>query len=430
MTATPADTHSRLAPSGASCWTVCTAQPSYCRANTDKIKDTDTDYSKEGVIAHDWNAKVLNGLADLSEVPDAFRPHVADYVAFAERLKEPGDVVFVESKVPLYYLPQDKGTVDYALVSEKRIYVLDYKHGAGVVVEARNNKQLAIYARSLIEELQSSGLYEFTPELLVTITIFQPRTHTGDKVKVWAVSLCDLVKFTDEIGRIAKLILDNETEANPWPVEFKPGDDTCQFCDAKKFCEARARWRAEPIPFDVLGTFTKEDIEDNALACLEPEQIARLVLNRKGIIKWLEEIAEGAQQRMETGEEIPGLKLVQGKEGNRAWVDEAAADTLVSKFLPAKERYTEPKLKSVAQMEKLLAPHEAEFSTRFKNRFAELVTRPAGGLTLVAADDPRPSAAVKATEVFTVVSGTAHTEVATPAGPSASGGVDESDPLA
>jgi len=420
MSAPVVDTHSRLAPSGASCWTVCTAQPSYVAAHRHLIKDTDTDYSKEGVAAHDWNAKVLNGLADLSEVPDTYRPHVADYVAFAERLKEPGDVVFVESKVPLFYLPEDKGTVDYALVSEKRIYVLDYKHGAGVVVEAKNNKQLAIYARSLIEDLQASGLYEFPADLLVTITIFQPRTHTGDKVKVWAVSLADLVKFTNEIGTIAAHIQGHEGEPTRYPVEFAPGDDTCQFCDAKKFCTARAKWRAEPIPFDVLGTFTKEDIEDHALPCLEPEQIARLVLNRKGLIKWLEEIAEGAQERMEAGEEIPGLKLVQGKEGNRAWVDEAAADTLVSKFLPAKERYTEPKLKSVAQIERLLAPHEAEFSTRFKNRLAELITRPAGGLTLVAADDPRPSAMVKPAEVFT--------NEETAAAPASA--QDEGDPLA
>jgi hypothetical protein len=397
--------HSDLSPSGASCWTVCTAQPSYVRANKDKIPaNDDTEYSKEGTAAHDWASKILLGLADLSEVPDDMRPHVAAYVALAERLKDKGDAVLVETKVPLFYRPEDRGTVDYALVSEKRLYILDLKYGAGVMVDAKNNKQLAIYARSLIVELESSGLHEFPADMLVTIAIFQPRAHTGDTTKLWALTVGDLVKFTDEIGTIAAHVQGNEAEPERYPVKFAPSDETCQFCKAKRICTKRKEWLAEPIPFDVCDTFTKEGLTetlaDNAPECLETEQIVALVKNRKAIQKWLDDVAEGAQARLEAGQEIPGLKLVQGKEGNRAWSDEEAADTLVSKFIPAGERYAPKQLLSVAQMEKLLKPHEAEFSTRFKNRLAELITRPAGKPTLVLEDDPRPSIAIKAETVF------------------------------
>ena len=77
---------------------------------------------------------------------------VGDYVALAERLGQSAETTVVEERVPLFYRPQDGGTVDFAAISQERVQILDLKYGKGVIVEAEENKQLAIYAKSLIDQ--------------------------------------------------------------------------------------------------------------------------------------------------------------------------------------------------------------------------------------------------------------------------------------
>ena len=163
------------------------------------IKDKGSVYADEGTQAHDWAEKVLSGRILIDEVPEDFRPHVAFYVNHCESLLKPGFTRYVESKVPLFYSPQDNGTMDFAAVSDDVVRVRDYKHGAGVLVDAVDNPQLAIYALSLIRDLHGSMLYEFHPATLVDIGIVQPRHHADNPIRLWVISLADLEKFCEEI---------------------------------------------------------------------------------------------------------------------------------------------------------------------------------------------------------------------------------------
>jgi len=414
--------HSKLAPSGASRWSECSASVPLIDSLTaqGKIKKSSSFWANEGAVAHDWAAKILDGKAKISDIQAGthetdgtkfdltedlaaeMRECVGGYVELAQRLKTPEDFfVGTEYKAPIFYLPEDMGTLDRVLVSEKRLQVLDLKYGRGVIVEAKQNKQLAIYARSVIEDLRGSGIHDFPEEMLVVLTIHQPRI--GDRgeltTKIWALTVKELYDFTDPIAATAQTIAGHMVEPEKYPVEFAPGDKTCQFCLAKGICGNRAEYMAEPIPFDVLGTFTDEDVADNAFECLEDSQLVQLITRKKEIIAWLNSLETDSQDRIESGVGIAGLKVVLGKEGNRAWSDATAADKLVAKFVPAKDRYTK-KLLSVAQMEKQLNPHKADFSTRFRNRLLELITRPTGKHVLTLETDERPSITVKATDTF------------------------------
>jgi hypothetical protein len=399
--------HSKLAPSAASRWTLCTLSVPLIEREQRNLPPDGSIYSVEGDIAHEWAKKINLGLADISEVPeeDGMREAVKVFTDLCERIQKPGDKVLVEKRVALFYAPKDGGTVDFAALSPDRIYVADYKHGAGVEVRAKENKQAAIYARSLVDEFEDSGLFEWDEETLVTIAIVQPRHHssTDEPVKLWSLSLKDLKEFTSPIGHIAKVIR-GEAPANGVKMVYHPSEETCRFCPAKGLCVARKEQLNEPLPFDVAKAFDDETpclrTGDNPATLLEPEQVAQIVLNKKEIISWLNDVEEAAQATIESGSaDFEGfLKVVRGREGNRSWVDEEAASNLLSKYITANERFTK-KLVSPTQAAKML-PKEEERSTRFNNRLEELISRPSGKPCLVPWTDKRESIVAKAEDHF------------------------------
>src|SRR5690606_21974618 len=110
---------------------------------------------------------------------------------------------------------------------------------------------------------------------------------------------------------------------------FDPQDGwggTCFFCPAKGFCEARAALMQTPLPFDATTVFDNEEEPEGEFGdgprwhcpeTLSPEQIAQIVKNKKAIESWLGDVKEYAENAISSGIPIPGLKLVEGKQGNR-----------------------------------------------------------------------------------------------------------------
>tara|TARA_R110002020_G_scaffold472424_1_gene700411 strand:+ start:7991 stop:9274 length:1284 start_codon:yes stop_codon:yes gene_type:complete len=399
------ETHSRLAPSSAKQWIGCTASIKFCQDNADRIpEDDESSFAQEGTIAHQWCSDILDGLCDISEVPEDMAPHVAAYVELAERLKTDKDSQFVEAKVPLFYKPEDTGTVDYALLSDERVYVLDLKYGQGVIVEAQGNPQLAIYAMSLIKDYET--LYDFTDETLVTMTIFQPRTRESSPMKIWSTTLGQLKEFCADITESAEIIKTADTDH----LAFAPSADACQWCSGKGICKARRDQHKDSLAKEAIDTLTDLEADgDNKLPdgqmilmpdfeALSELQVATIVQHAPEIKKWLNSVESEAHKALEEGIPNPHLKLVQGKMGNRAWKDEEEADTLIKGKLKADQRFTK-KLITLPQAEKLLKP--MELTTRFKNRFKELTFRAPAKPILALADDPREAIKVSAEEVLT-----------------------------
>ena len=327
--------HSILSPSSAKRWTTCTSSVGYIQGLTEEGKipeETTSVFAEEGTQAHEHASNILDGIEDLDDVPEGeMRDCVGAYVDLATRIGAKAEKVLVEERVPLFYRPEDGGTVDHAAISSDRVQITDLKYGKGVIVEAVDNPQLAIYAMSLIEHYKDE--FEFTEETLVVMTIFQPRTYEGNPIKLWSIKLGDLKVFLEDFQKVADRI-----DAK-MALEFAPSEDACQFCDAKGLCKAREKFSSNHIVkanikaaeqfTNIEGLKDGEKVTYPELDTLTDEQIAVVVEHGKSFEKWLKSVASEAKKRIEGGIPVAGLKVVDGKMGNRGWDNDEEADTLL-----------------------------------------------------------------------------------------------------
>jgi hypothetical protein len=386
--------------------------------------------SRLGTRAHDWAAKVLLGQCTLDDVPEAVHSGVKFYVEHCESLRVPGAEISVETSVPLFYYDHSDpnggnrtGTVDFKAVSDDLIEVSDYKNGSGELVSATDNTQLAIYGYSTVVDLQNTGLYDFGPATTVNIRIIQPNHREDAPIKTWSISLADLEQFCKPITYVATQIQEGFRRVDVWleknpdgdilanigeiapALKFAPGHKTCKWCDRKNWCSARAEWltscvsTADASGLDALAALpdlAKEEkkaepiVRVTKAGFVDDETLVAIYEKTKGIRLWLDDVEEYLTAQALSGAPVPGTKLVMGREGNRAWADEDAADAfLKNQRILEKDRYNF-KLKSPTQIEELLAEKLAS-STRTANLFKSHVTRSAAKPSLALASDKRPA---------------------------------------
>jgi hypothetical protein len=204
-------------------------------------------------------------------------------------------------------------------------------------------------------------------------------------------------------------------EAAPGLV-FHPeeGDGgSCRWCKVKSFCGKRLAASLDDLDTPVLNAEemlavmpdldkkeSKLPVDERValtaerlgLTSLGDDYLVRLYRAKKGITTFLDDIEEYLEARLLEGEEIEGTKLVAGREGNRAWANDEAADTfLAGQTISADDRYTR-KVISPSAAEKLLKGKD--LSKRAQTRFNELVTRSPARRVIALADDKR--SAIKA----------------------------------
>lgn len=449
--------HSPLSPSGSKTWKNCKIQPAFLAANADKllpiyvgrvlrltpylqsmpeeelkdcekeaiqiaasidsgelsIEDLTEDQrdaiarsegsvaSREGTRAHDFAAEILEGQKTLEDIPEEFRDDVGGYVSRCLAVVPKGVKPLVETRVSLFYAPQEGGTLDFAVVTNERVHIRDLKYGKGRLVSPVENEQLGIYALSLIRMLED--VYDFGPDTEVVMEIDQPRHHEADPANnSWTVTLSELESFCRDVEYAAIQIQEGRG------LDFHPGEDICFFCDAKSFCKAHEKWATENVAgnfkdlVDLLPDLSKEDRKKPAgdrLALrlaeldLDPKDDAwrvQLYRKTKAIKAMLDDNAEALEMEVLGGAKKEGVCLVMGRPGNRAWADESAADTfLTGQKISADDRYKK-KLISPTEAEKLLKDKLKKVK-RTATRFETLVTRSAPKKVLALADDKRPA---------------------------------------
>lgn len=446
------NTHARKAPSDSHRWTTCTSALAYERmfalatagsldrdekdelnvllgrfgvsfaeaAHSGYIADTGSSYANEGTEAHDWAEKVLLNQVKLMELPEKFRDPVGIYVQECRRLAQEseGFEPFIEAQVPLFYNTADTGTMDFGIASSKKVAVRDYKHGAGQFVDVEENSQLAIYAYSFMLWLEDEGYYTFDPDTEVEIGIVQPRHHQGPPVRIWTLSYHDLKLFCDNIQRIHDIVDSGEG------CEFAPGS-ACKWCGVKAFCAARLKSLTEGLPTleggneaDFLADMPYFDDRGSESAFqrkyADPEEriskyaedygiipVARMVAiykARKGIAAFIKDVEKHLTNLALSGTPAPGTKLVMGREGNTAWIDEAGADELLQYAgIPEESRHV-TKLVSVTQAKELLGDRINDkkkknplFDPQIFENWSNVIGRSPGKKTLALENDKRPA---------------------------------------
>jgi len=88
------------------------------------------------------------------------------------------------------------------------------------------------------------------------------------------------------------------------------------------------------------------------------------------IVAWMNAVKTRARELMLAGERVPGYKLVQGY-GHRKWQSEASVEEDFSDL--GDKIYAKPKLKSPAQLEKIVG----------KDKVADYAFKPKGDVKLV-----------------------------------------------
>lgn len=388
--------HSRLAPSSSKSWCNCTASVQFIRVNKDRLPpDRGSVYADEGTQAHTYAEQILNGTLADADLPDQFAP-VLEYTSRCKELANRwGGTILIEEKVPLFYLPEETGTVDFGLLCDNGLFIRDLKYGAGVEVHAEENEQLAIYAQSLVEDL--ALMYDINDNLPVSIGIVQPRYVGEDIEKLWTISVKDLREFTLKARESAALILLNESD----PVSFvrsggklvyAPSIEACRWCKGKALCKFRIDTALEAFTTDARIIDQFEDLDAEAplvlpsIEALTDKQIASALRHKETVTKFFEDAVELAQSRALNGKPVEGTKLVSGREGNKTWKDEDAAARGIDTMIPDDELYVRKIISPTKALVLIKKKVDKAQLAAFK---AEHVFRSPGKPIVALAEDPR-----------------------------------------
>lgn len=324
------------------------------------IENPTSIYAEEGTRAHDYAEKILKGKFDPKDLPKGMEC-VMQYVDICRTLQNRwGGEMWTETRVPLYYFPQERGTIDMALIGGDRLCITDYKHGMGVMVNVEQNPQLTNYAYSVIKHYDE--ILDCTPSDAVEIRIIQPRIRFGDTEKLWETTVGELAELAIPIKKTADLILGTlDRSRDALELTFCPTESNCQFCDLKPICPVRAKAMMAPLvdTEEIEMTFELMNPEPEkskliAASLLSPEQLFKIYQNADHIRKILAEVETTLTGLAMQGNAVEGTKLVMGRKGNRKWTSEKEAADKLLEFIEEDVIWEPQSLVSFATVEKLL----------------------------------------------------------------------------
>jgi len=264
--------------------------------------------------------------------------------------------------------PKLGGTADCVVwnAATRVLHIADYKHGAGILVNVFENKQLTYYALGALLTFP-----DFRPKE-VCITIVQPRCGSEEPVRSYTFATVDLLDFTADL-------LDAVAATEKPDAPLVPGEVQCQWCRAAQ---------ADKCPALKKQTSLVMADEFADLTVLPDESLERALAILPAVELRCKAIRELAYQKLMAGGSGFGYKLIP-KKGRRKFTDlDAVASllTLAADAATLAECYTKPGLKTPAKVEAALG----------KKRFAALVGALApsvsSGYNMVPADHPTSAA--------------------------------------
>ena len=165
--------------------------------------------------------------------------------------------------------------------------IYDIKSGYGILVAARGNLALAVYALGTMAKYPSRNIRR------IRMHILQPTRNNYD---VWEVTTDELISFVrhDVIPAIDRV---NRGEGTYY------AGDHCRYCRGRDFCRFRARFLLAPLveDFRALSSSNLPEISDM--------QIAALLDHLSTAKRWQEDLRFTIIDLLEAGVTIPGLML-------------------------------------------------------------------------------------------------------------------------
>lgn len=387
----PPEKHALLGASSAHRWLNC---PGSARL-TEHMPDTTSPYAEAGRLAHEiaelkarqyfietlpkrsFNAK-LKKLKESEHYERGMDGATDEYLEHlkARAMSYPtAPTVALEVQVDFSdIVPEGSGTADCIMIGSGRLDVVDYKNGAGVLVEAEGNPQMMLYAWGALNYFRPifGGSIQ-----TVHMSIVQPNAGGVREWDVTLPNLCDWAK----------------TYAAPHARQAWSGDpifcagDWCRFCKAKATCTERAKamFDVEPYLGGVPAGIELSNPGNAALPLvLSDDEVGKILTRAKDVAAWLKDLEDYALKATLEGRPIPGWKAVEGR-GTREWNggSDTAFDHLLERGVPRAILYEEKPV-SVAGLEKALG------KKAFTETAEGLWTKTPGKPTLVPESDKRP----------------------------------------
>ena len=360
--------HALLSASSAYRWLAC--PPSAVAAEA--YEDTGSDYAAEGTLAHEVAEWVASGKSkkgpplnkgtedgvtgEMLEHARAYR----DYIQ--EQLKSDDAVVMLERRVDFSeYVPDGFGTCDCIIIQGNTLTIIDYKYGRGVQVSAVDNPQMRLYALGALNDYGIAYDIE-----RVEMHIYQPRINN---ISTDAMTVEDLTTWAE------KVVKPTAAKAAKGKGEYKAGAH-CKFCPHAGRCRELTKTCTEYVNTHGLRV---------GVPVLAPHEVAEVLAMEPLVSLWLKRVKDHALSTMLEGGEVPGYKLVEGRQGARRWTDELQVAKALQDAGYTEEDYTTVSILSPAVMDKALG------KARAAELLSDLVERAPGAPTIAPESDKRPA---------------------------------------
>jgi hypothetical protein len=339
--------HALLSASGSKRWLTCTPSARLEATLPEPKRGTNAfDFSQEGTMAHSLSEIKLRyhfgqiGIEEfereyeiIKNTPyynDDFEANVDNYVLYVRSQIGEGDTPLFEQRVDFSdWVPDGFGTADVVILSEGAIRVIDLKFGKGVPVSALDNTQLRLYALGAYSKFKE----DFPNIKEVSYTIHQPRL---DIISTDGTTVAKLVDWANYF------VKPKAKKAWSGSGEFLPGE-WCQFCRAKAQCRARSDFNTE---------IARLEFKEPPL--LDEDEVSLVLSKAQNLRTWVNDVEEFALTRAVDQNVIPpGFKLTTSVTHRKISDQQLAATVLVEKGMDPVVIWEQPKLKSIAALEKL-----------------------------------------------------------------------------
>ena len=317
-------------------------------------------------------------------------------------------MVIAEQRVnPAHLIGRDdmSGTVDIQVHAGDTLHVIDYKDGMNEVT-AEGNEQLELYALGVLAgfKLPVNATYPFE---FVTLTIIQPKLAMkgGNPITSHTMTVREVLDL------IPKYVVGGAAVDKP-DAPLVPGDKQCKYCRASG-CSARAQeaMKMSGITFPSLPA-TVQQVSDQVAAqdpaSMTADQLRQILEAAPLMRQTIEQAEVEAQRRLESGQSVPGLKLVYGR-GSQAWSisEDQVVEKLKGMGVP-KDAVYKTSVVSPAQAKKLTwtkrdGSQKQLTERQLKTLETEYIAKLGGKLTVALESDPRAAVVRDAAPLFSAV---------------------------
>jgi hypothetical protein len=383
--------------------------------------DKSSPYAAEGTAAHALAEKcLLAGVADAAKylgqpigegitVTAEMVAAVNVYLDFVwtEASVDSASELEVEQRFALTVEAADKGEVFGTndaciyLPATRKLILVDYKHGAGVLVDVEDSIQLKFYAIGALQSHPEWNVRE------IELVIVQPRAFNahgdGEGILRWSLPMAEIIEFPYE--------LNEAITACKQPDAPLVSGDHCRWCPASTICTAREQdfvtaCRADFAGLDLIGLADMP--ADPSRLALDFNHTARIVAAYDRLGSWIGDLCKAMDEHLLAGGLIEGWKVVEAV-SRRKWIaDESEISGFLELMYDVSEDLTRPRqLVTITEAKRLLKATvpKAEYAEAEKALTLQFTIKESKGLVTAPESDKRAGVLPVAAEFGSVMLG-------------------------